>query len=188
MSQAHLAQEEESILMLIEHGEFHFESNPREGDNVSKPTILSGTYAPAMAVGVLSLSTATLSPVHLVEEKVLAHFSDKKKKESKPRVLDSDASNLLMRVHDAFIELDSNIRDTVKFGDGSVVEIEGVGTALFVCKNGEHHSLTGVYLIPKLTTNIVSLGQLDEIGYEIVISDAMMQVKDEQRRLPAKVQ
>jgi hypothetical protein len=37
-------------------------------------------------------------------------------------------------------------------------------------------------------TNIVSLGQLDEIGYEIVICDVVMRVRDDQRRLLAKVQ
>jgi hypothetical protein len=67
------------------------------------------------------------------------------------------------------------------------MEIEGAGIMLFVYKNGEHHSLTGVYLIPILMTNILSLGQLDEIGYEIVICDTMMHVRDEQRRLLAMV-
>jgi hypothetical protein len=61
-------------------------------------------------------------------------------------------------VREVFTELDTNIHGTIRFGDGYVVEIEGIGTILFVCRNGEHGVLTGVYLIPKLTTNIVSLG------------------------------
>jgi hypothetical protein len=64
---------------------------------------------------------------------VFAHFSDEEK-ESKRWVLDSGMSNHVTRVRDAFVELDSNVRGTVKFGDGSVVEIEGVGIVLFVCK------------------------------------------------------
>jgi hypothetical protein len=63
-----------------------------------------------------------------------------------------------------------------------------LGSCSLSAKNGEHRSLTGVYLIPKLMTNIVSLGQLDEIGYEIVICDVVMRVRDDQRRLLAKVQ
>jgi hypothetical protein len=169
--------------MLIEHGEFHFESNLHGSDNVSKPTVLLGASAPTMAVKVLSMATRSL--VHLVEEKVFTHFSDEEKKDSKRWVLDNGALNHMMGVRDAFAELDSNIRGTVKFGDGLVVDIEGVGTVLFIYKNGEHRSLTGVYLIPKLTTNIVSFGQLDEIGYEIVIGGAVMRVRDEQRRLLA---
>jgi hypothetical protein len=188
VGQAHLAQEEESALMLIERGDFQFETTSREGGDISNPTALLSVTAPAMAAGVLGLSTATPSLVHLLEEKVFAHFSDEVKKESKRWVLDSGASNHMTGVRDAFAELDSNIRGTVKFGDGCVVEIEGVGTVIFICKNGEHRSLTGVYLIPKLTTNIVSLGQLDVIGYEIVIKGGVMRVRDEQMKLLAKVQ
>jgi hypothetical protein len=35
----------------------------------------------------------------------------------------------------------------------------------FVCKNDELGSFDGVYFIPKLTANIVSVGRLDEDGY-----------------------
>jgi hypothetical protein len=90
-------------------------------------------------------------------------------------------------VRSVFTELDTNIRGTVRFRDGSVVEIEEIGTVLFTCKDGEHISLTGVYLIPKLTTNIVSLGQLDEIGYEVLICRGVMRLWDEKKRLLAKV-
>jgi hypothetical protein len=179
MSQVHLPQEKESALMLIEHGEILFESNSRGAGGAPKSAISPGTSTLAMVVGVLRLSMSTLSPVHLVEEKVFTQFSDEEK-ESKCWVLDSGASNNMIRVQDAFAELDSNIHGTIKFGDGLVVEIEGVGTVLFIYRNGEHCSLTGVYLIPKLMINIVSLGQLDGIGYVIVISDAVMQVRDEQ--------
>jgi hypothetical protein len=63
-----------------------------------------------------------------------------------------------------FTELDSGICGSMKFGDGSVVDIEGRGTILFMGNGGEHHRLSGVYLIPQLKANIVSLGQLDEGG------------------------
>jgi hypothetical protein len=140
-------QEEESTLMVVERGEFHFESTPQEGGDITSLTASPKSFDLGMAAGGLGLSTVTSSLMHLVEEKVFVHFSNEVKKESKRWIL----------------ELDSNIHDIVKFGDGFVVEIEGVDTMLFVCKNGEHISLTGVYLIPKWTTNIVSMSQLDEI-------------------------
>jgi hypothetical protein len=58
----------------------------------------------------------------------------------------------------AFIDIDTTNRDSVKFGDGSKVVIEGSGTVLFEGKTGEHIPLMGVYFIPRLTTNIISLG------------------------------
>jgi len=45
----------------------------------------------------------------------------------------------------------------VKFGDSSVIEIEGRGTILFVSKRGEHRKLTNVYFIPRLKANLMSL-------------------------------
>ena len=43
-----------------------------------------------------------------------------------------------------------------------ITGIEGKGAIVFLCKNGEHRSFAGAYYIPRLTTNIVSIGQLDE--------------------------
>ena len=64
----------------------------------------------------------------------------------------------------AFSELDTGVVGTVKFGDNSGVDIQGRGTVVFQCKNGEHKALTDLYYIPKLRSNIVSIGQLDERG------------------------
>jgi hypothetical protein len=45
---------------------------------------------------------------------------------------------------------------------------------MFVCNNGEFQSFDGVYFIPRLTTNIVSVSQLDKIGYKIDINTNVM--------------
>ena len=87
----------------------------------------------------------------------------------------------------AFSEIDSGIRGTVKFSDGSVVEIEGHGTTLFVGKGGNHHKLTGVYFIPRLKANIVSLGQLDKAGCHISIKRGLLRIRDDRRRLLTQV-
>ena len=71
----------------------------------------------------------------------------------------------------------------MKFGDGSVVEIEGRDTIQFVSKGGEHRKLTDVYFIPRLKANLVSLGQLDEIGCFISIERGLLKICDNQRRL-----
>ncbi|KAK1648208.1 hypothetical protein QYE76_066013 [Lolium multiflorum] len=47
-----------------------------------------------------------------------------------------------------FVELDSDVRGSVKFGDASAVEIKGVGSVIFVAKTGDQRLLTGVYYIP----------------------------------------
>ena len=59
--------------------------------------------------------------------------------------LDTGASNHMTGNRAAFSELNTRVVGTVKFGDNSG-------------KNGEHKALTDVYYIPKLRSNIVSIG------------------------------
>jgi hypothetical protein len=92
------------------------------------------------------------------------------------------------RSRDVFSELDHGVVGTVRFGDGSVVKIEGRGVVLFSCKNGEHRRLNVVYYIPRLDTNLISVGQLDEEGYDIHVKHGVMQIHDEQSHLLARVQ
>jgi hypothetical protein len=67
--------------------------------------------------------------------------------------------------HSCFSDLDTDVVGTVRFGDGSVVAIKGRGTMLFAYKNDKHQTLVSTYYIPRLTTSIISVGQLDEVGY-----------------------
>ena len=67
----------------------------------------------------------------------------------------------------------------MKFGNVSIVEIEGRDTILFVGTGGEYHKLTGVYFIPRLKANLVSLGQLDEAGCFISIKRGLLKICDD---------
>jgi tRNA G26 N,N-dimethylase Trm1 len=68
------------------------------------------------------------------------------------------ATNHMTSDHTAFSSLDIDVCGTVRFGDGSVTAIKGRGMILLKCRNGAHHILAGVYLIPRLMTNILSSG------------------------------
>jgi hypothetical protein len=57
----------------------------------------------------------------------------------------------------AFSEIDFGVRGSVKFGDDSVVEIEGHGTIIFLGDTGKHRRLSEVYYI-------ISLRQMEEGG------------------------
>jgi hypothetical protein len=76
----------------------------------------------------------------------------------------------------AFTKIDTAVLSTVCFGDDSVARIESHRTVVFMCKNGESRSFDEVYFIPHPTTNIVSIGQLNEIGYKIGINIGMMKI------------
>lgn len=59
------------------------------------------------------------------------------------------------RVFSSFVE---SVQGTVRFGDGSVVAIRGHGSMVFRCQSGDQRTLTAVFFIPSLRTNIVSVG------------------------------
>ncbi|WVZ49092.1 LOW QUALITY PROTEIN: hypothetical protein U9M48_000473, partial [Paspalum notatum var. saurae] len=137
----------------------------------------------------VAASAVTSSPtvrdvVHLVEEKVFATLGDEADKDPRRWVLDTGASNHTTGSRAAFASIDAG---TVRFGDGSVVQIEGRGTILYECKNGEHRALPSVYFIPRLTANIISIGQLDECGHPVHIDQGVMRICEEDGHLLAKV-
>lgn len=72
--------------------------------------------------------------------------------------LDTRASNHMSGERRVFRELDTSVVGKVRFGDNSVIDICGRGIVLFKCKTDEHLILSQVYYIPKLKSNIISLG------------------------------
>jgi hypothetical protein len=145
---------------------------------------------PTLFFAAASVNAAADAPpavVHLVQEKVLAQLDDDSKRNAGLWYLDIGATNHMTGTREIFSELDTGIQGMVRFGDGSVIAIAGRGTILFEAKTGEHQCLTDVYYIPRLTENIVSLGQLDEGGCKVHIDDGVLRIWNQQRRLVAKV-
>jgi hypothetical protein len=59
-----------------------------------------------------------------------------------------------------------------------VANIKGHGSILIKCKTSGHKALIGVYYIPRLTSNIISLSQLEEATYKIVLHDGFLRLWD----------
>ena len=78
--------------------------------------------------------------------------------------------------------LDESVRGAVRFGDGSKVEICGIGAVTITGKNQEHRVLSEVYYIPSLKCNILSLGQLEEGGCRVEIDNGVMMVMERQNK------
>jgi hypothetical protein len=81
----------------------------------------------------------------------------------------------------ALVHVNENVRGSVRFGDGSSVKIHGIGSMVKEGRHNEHKVLSGVYYIPKLKSNIVSLGQLEEAGCDIRMYNGCLQVFDQEK-------
>lgn len=92
--------------------------------------------------------------------------------------IDNGASSHMTRDKEKFHELDKSVTGKVTFGDRSTIEIMGKGSIMFICKNGEYWLLQEVYYIPRLRSNLVSLGQLTEIGCRVVMNEDELKMYD----------
>ena len=128
-----------------------------------------------------------LKAINLNEPRAHVHLGRVGGEQEQRWYLDSSASNHMTCSKEAFSELDGNVIGMVKFGDGSRVAIRGRGTIIFRCQNDEHRALMDVYYIPQLRSSIISIGQLDERGSEVLIKDSDLRIRDQEQRLLAKV-
>nr|GEW25210.1 zinc finger, CCHC-type [Tanacetum cinerariifolium] len=102
--------------------------------------------------------------------------------------LDNGAGNHMTGTKSHFRDIDKNITGRICFGDGSYVQINGRGSILLGCRNHEQKIVSDVYYIPNLKSNILSLGQLTEIGYKIIMDGNKPTLYDKYKKLLMKVE
>ena len=160
-----------------------------QADDEDEATILMATFCALHDIEAEERDEATtvegpgkaLKTVNLDEPRAQVHLGRVSADQEQRWYLDSGASNHMTGSKDSFSELDGDVTGTVKFGDGSRVAIQGRGTIIFRCQNGEHRALTDVYYIPQLRSSIISIGQLDERGSEVLIKDGVLRIRDREQ-------
>ena len=100
--------------------------------------------------------------------------------------LDTRASSHMTGMKTFSQSLDESYQGVVRFSDGSSIRYEGKVEAHVECTNGERMIFENVLYIPKLKTNILSLGKLDSQGYDIRLRDGFLTLYDGQGRLLTK--
>ncbi|XP_049406281.1 uncharacterized protein LOC125869931 [Solanum stenotomum] len=96
------------------------------------------------------------------------------------------ASNHLSGEKSAFSELDETFRTTVKFGDDSRIPLKGKGKVKLQTKSSSMQIIFDVFFAPDLKTNLISVGQLKENGYEVSIKHGICRMRDSNLGLIAK--
>ncbi|KAM2556520.1 hypothetical protein TB2_013736 [Malus domestica] len=101
--------------------------------------------------------------------------------------LDTGASNHMCGKRSMFVELNESVSDNVSFGNKSKIPVKGKGNILIPLKNGGHQLISNVYYVPNMKSNILSLGQLLEKGYDIHMKNYSLFLRDDKGRFIAKV-
>ncbi|KAK8938543.1 hypothetical protein KSP39_PZI011604 [Platanthera zijinensis] len=99
--------------------------------------------------------------------------------------LDTGASNHMCGEKELFTSLEPNGGE-VSFGDASKISVEGRGVVAVVL-NGKEVLINDVFYVPGLRSNILSLGQLVEKGYRVLLRDGTLAMKDGQGKEVVRV-
>jgi hypothetical protein len=76
----------------------------------------------------------------------------------------------------------------VSFGDVSKVEVKGKENVKFLQKNGELRMIEAIYYISKIKSNILSMDQLMEKGFEIFMKKRTLHLRDSRGKTIAQIQ
>ncbi|XP_019465092.1 PREDICTED: uncharacterized protein LOC109363293 [Lupinus angustifolius] len=90
--------------------------------------------------------------------------------------LDSGCSNHMTGNKDWFVTLDKSVETRIKFADDSIIKAEGIGKVMIKKKDGSTSYISSVLYVPRMKSNLLSLGQLLEKGYKMRLEEKMLKV------------
>ena len=93
----------------------------------------------------------------------------------------------MTRRREFFCNLDESSTGSVKFGDNSRIQIRGKGAIEVNQSDGSILRLSSVLFVPQLEANILSLGPLDEEGYQMIMGEGKLTIFNPNGKLFAKV-
>lgn len=64
-----------------------------------------------------------------------------------------------------FVSLDDSMKTRVKFADDSFLCADGIGKVMFKKKDGKTSFIAKVMYVPKMTNNLLTIGQLHDKRY-----------------------
>lgn len=115
------------------------------------------------------------------EETLLMAFNVMENFDQETWYVDTGCSNHMSGCKPSFVNLDESFHTTVSFGDKSTVNVMGKGEIQIRTKNDFIETISNVFFIPDLKTNLLSAGQLQDKGYRITIFQGECEIYDPKR-------
>ena len=100
--------------------------------------------------------------------------------------LDTGCSNHMTSHREWLIDLDETRRSTVKFADDRTLDIEGIGSVAIHRKDGRTAIIEDVLYVPGMTCNLLSIGQLIQKGFKVIMEKNFFDLFDAKGRLILK--
>jgi hypothetical protein len=100
--------------------------------------------------------------------------------------LDSGCSNHMTGHREWLIKFDSSRKTNVRLADNRNLESEGIGDIAIKMKDGRNALIKQVLLVPGMKCNLLSIGQLIEIGFSVSMHGNTLNLYDKQHNLILK--
>lgn len=113
---------------------------------------------------------------------LMAQTETQETKKSGLWFLDSGCSNHMTGNKEWFMEIDDSFRHAVRLGNSSRMEVVGKGDVKFEV-GGVTQIVSDVFFVPNLTNNLLSVGQLQEKGVDVLISKGVCKIYHPRRGL-----
>ena len=121
------------------------------------------------------------------ETLLMAVHVEKKPNQQALWYADTGYSNHMTGSKSSFTYLNESFQSTVSFGDLSTVNVMGKGNINFRTKNGCVEIISNVFYVPALKSNLLSVGQLLEKGYVIILRNDACEISDSSKGIIAIV-
>ncbi|MCI30419.1 retrovirus-related pol polyprotein from transposon TNT 1-94, partial [Trifolium medium] len=83
--------------------------------------------------------------------------------------LDTGCSTHMIGHKEWLINFDSTKESSIRFADSRTIKSKGVGDVLIKGKNGNQTLITGVLYVPDMKSNLLSMGQLLQKGFNMTL-------------------
>ncbi|WVZ24094.1 hypothetical protein V8G54_002638 [Vigna mungo] len=126
-----------------------------------------------------SKSSSKEKEAHIVQEEsdketltlMLMTATECMKSKNKNWYLDSGCSNHMTCNREWLVNFDDTKKSKVKFADDSTLKVEGMGDVVINRRSGSKAIISNVLFVPEMKYNLLSLGQLVEKDFKVVMGD-----------------
>ncbi|KAJ0880933.1 putative RNA-directed DNA polymerase [Helianthus annuus] len=123
----------------------------------------------------LLMATIDIEKYQKEEEMLMAVSETLKEGKEKVWFLDSACSNHMTGHKSWFTRLDKSFSHSVKLGNDKRLEVKGIGDVRLMV-DGVAQTVTNVYYAPELTSNLISVGQLQDKGVVFIFREGIGKV------------
>ena len=153
---------------------------------MAEATPAAATASASSSNTVVATSSLLMTVVEDVSD-LLLHGSEGASSDPALWYLDTGATNHMTGRREFFSNLDKSSTGSMKFGDNSRIQIRGKGEIEVNQGDGSILCLGNVLFVPKLEANILSLGRLDEEGYQMIMGEGKLTIFNPNGQLFAEV-